>query len=404
MKECLKTIGCVATLLPISVYAQSSVTLYGLVDNGIAYTSNQTTLGSTSNGKHNFMMTPAVWDGSKFGLLGKEDLSGGTYAIFNLMSRFNSANGSAQYANAMFGQQAYVGLTNAALGTLTLGRQLTSYFQMLSPFSLITSYSAFYGAHPGDIDNLDTDYKTNNTVLYTTPEIHGLTASASYAFSGIPGGVNTGSSWSAGLQYKFGGFGVGAGFERFNNANSNSGAWNTASTALAAGEQGVSAVTNGYQGAAAQQRFAITGKYTFAPNLNVSFAYSNVQYIPGPYSEQRTLFKSKGVWNTFGAVVNYLPTPAWNFAAGYSFTRASAANGILHGAQYQQIAASVYYALSKTTGLYEMQAFQRASGQTLGTKASSIISATATIGDGFNGAPSAGRNQFAIGAGVIHRF
>ncbi len=404
MKLRINAIGCASVLLPACACAQSSVTLYGLVDNGIAYASNQTTLGSTSNGKHSFLMTPAVWDGSKFGLLGKEDLGGGTSAIFNLMSRFNSANGNAQYANAMFGQQAYVGLSNATFGTLTLGRQLTSYFQMLSAYSPIASYSAFFGAHPGDLDNLDTDYKTNNTIVYTTPAFHGVTASASYALAGLPGGIHAGSSWSAGVQYKLGAFGIATGSERFNNAAPSTGAWSSGSTALAAGEQGVSAVTNGYQGAAAQQRLAVTGGYAFSPTLSISLSYSNVQYLPGADSQLKTLFKSKAVWNTVGAVMSYRPTPAWSFAGGYSYTRASAANGIASGAQYNQIAISAYYALSKATGLYEMQAFQHASGQTLGTGASSIIPATATIGDGFNASPSAGRNQFARGAGIIHRF
>ena len=151
------------TALPSIAHAQSSVTLYGVIDNGIAYSNSQTTLGSTSNGAHNVQLSPGIWEGSKFGMKGSEDLGGGLSAIFNLMSRFNSANGSAQFPGAMFAQQAWVGLQDKAYGSLTLGRQYMSYYWMTSSYSPTTWLTGFSGAHPGDLDNFDTDYKTNNT-------------------------------------------------------------------------------------------------------------------------------------------------------------------------------------------------------------------------------------------------
>ena len=41
------------TAVPCISHAQSSVTLYGVIDNGIAYSNSQSALGSTSNGAHN---------------------------------------------------------------------------------------------------------------------------------------------------------------------------------------------------------------------------------------------------------------------------------------------------------------------------------------------------------------
>jgi len=44
-------------------------------------------------------------------------------------------------------------------------------------------------------------------------------------------------------------------------------------------------------------------------------------------------------------------------------------------------------------------------GSSIGTAgASSVIDATPTIGDGFNGAPSSSSMQSAVGVGIIHRF
>lgn len=389
-----------ATSLSGIAHAQSSVTLYGVIDNGIAYSSSQAKLGSTSGGASAVQLSPGIWEGSKFGMRGSEDLGGGTSAIFNLMSRFNSVNGNAQFAGAMFAQQAWVGLKDQTFGQLTLGRQYMSYYWMVSANSPTNWLTGFSGAHPGDIDNFDTDYKTNNTVLYTTPTIHGLTASVSYALGGTPGSMSNGASWSAGAKYQMGPFGIGAGFERFNNSTTGGGAWGANSTATNNGQQGVSALTNGYQTAAAQNRFAVTGGYTFNPAYDISVSYSNVQYLPGIGSS----FKSTAVWNTFGAVFHAHLATVWDLAAGYSYTRSSNANGITESARYQQGSLAEFYTLSKRTGLYMVQAVQRASGQTLGTNGVSIIPATASIGDGFNGTPSSSRSQVTVAAGIIHRF
>jgi hypothetical protein len=148
-------------------------------------------------------------------------------------------------------------------------------------------------------------------------------------------------------------------------------------------QQGVSALTNGYQTAAAQQRFAVTAGYKFASKVDVSVSYSNVQYIAGTHSA----FRTTTIWNTLGAVVHYAITPAANVAAGYSYTRASKANGITNGAQYQQASLSQYYSLSKSSGVYAVEALQRSNGQTLGTDGVTLINATPTVGDGYNAAP-----------------
>src|SRR5579862_2654669 len=151
-------------------FAQSSVTLYGIVDDSIVYQSSQTSLGSTSGGRSNVKMASGIWAGSRFGLKGAEDLGGGTKAIFQLESGFNINSGAQQFTNAMFGRQAWVGVTNAGYGTLTLGRQYTSYYTLLSPYSPTNWLTGYFGAHPGDLDGLDTIYRANNSVVYTSPK------------------------------------------------------------------------------------------------------------------------------------------------------------------------------------------------------------------------------------------
>jgi predicted porin len=119
-------------------------------------------------------------------------------------------------------------------------------------------------------------------------------------------------------------------------------------------------------------------------------------------------FTDQAVFNTAGTVLHWKATPAWDFAAGYSYTWASKANGINDAASYHQFNLSQYYSLSKRTGLYALEAFQRANGNTLAvpsnTSTNSQTAANATIGDGFQSAPSASRSMFAAGVGIIHRF
>jgi hypothetical protein len=76
-----------------SAYAQSSVTLYGIVDAGLAYVhnaqgangQNQSTLAKLSSGN---------LSGSRWGLRGNEDLGNGFAAIFQLENGFNVGTGA----------------------------------------------------------------------------------------------------------------------------------------------------------------------------------------------------------------------------------------------------------------------------------------------------------------------
>ena len=395
-------LACAAMAVNGIARAQNSVTLYGAVDTGISYQSSQTSLGSTSGGRSAVKMSNGVWLGSRFGFKGSEVLGDGTKAIFTLEQGINSGTGAQATSGLAFSRQAYVGVSNDRLGSITAGRQYISYYQLLAPFGPTQFLTGYFGAHPGDIDGLDTGYRTNNTILYMSPKWYGVTVSGSYSLAGVPGSINRGSTWSAAMQYAEGPVGAAVGISKINNSTLGGGAFGADSTTSNAGAQaGVSALTNGYQTAQAQQRFAVGASYTFSSALDVRAVYTNVQYIPGVGSK----FHDEAIFNTGGVTLHWKPLVTWDFATGYSYTRATRANGITSSATYQQINLSEYYALSKRTGLYAVQAFTRASGKTLGTDgAASVIDATATIGDGFNSTPSSSRSMFAAGVGVVHRF
>ena len=98
--------------------AQTSVTLYGVVDGGIAYEDNGTAAGSVLRVENGGQST------SRFGFKGTEDLGGGLSALFVLENGFLVGTGAMSTANVLFNRQSWVGL-KGGYGTTRLGRQET---------------------------------------------------------------------------------------------------------------------------------------------------------------------------------------------------------------------------------------------------------------------------------------
>ncbi|BAO88270.1 porin [Caballeronia cordobensis] len=85
MKKWVLAAG-VSAMATGAAQAQSSVTLFGLIDEGFNYTNNV-------GGHPLYAMSSGDVQGSRWGLRGSEDLGGGLAAIFKLESGFNVNNG-----------------------------------------------------------------------------------------------------------------------------------------------------------------------------------------------------------------------------------------------------------------------------------------------------------------------
>lgn len=96
-------------LAATAAHAQSSVTLYGLIDAGIMYTNNVAS-GNSHGGL--VQATTGAVNGSRFGVRGTEDLGGGLKALFVLENGFNAENGKLGQDGRLFGRFAYVGLSD----------------------------------------------------------------------------------------------------------------------------------------------------------------------------------------------------------------------------------------------------------------------------------------------------
>src|ERR1700738_1089878 len=132
MKKTFLALGVVGLTTGVA-HAQSSVTLYGLIDAGLTYVTNERVGTTGTTGHSNFAMTDGSINRSRWGLRGSEDLGGGLKAIFTLENGFTIKNGALGQNSRMFGRQAFVGLASDQFGTVTLGRQYESTVDDLAP-------------------------------------------------------------------------------------------------------------------------------------------------------------------------------------------------------------------------------------------------------------------------------
>lgn len=115
--------------------AETSVTLYGIIDTGIGY--NKISGGPDAVNGSRFGMINGVQNGSRWGLRGSEDLGDGLRAVFQLESGFDSGNGKSAQNGRLFDRQATIGLASDSWGQLDFGRQTniaSKYFGSIDPF------------------------------------------------------------------------------------------------------------------------------------------------------------------------------------------------------------------------------------------------------------------------------
>ncbi|GAA4412729.1 porin [Advenella faeciporci] len=175
MKKTLLTAALVAGFASVA-HAESSVTLYGLVDGGVGYNTQKTTwsgdFGSGSFKTRGFEFKNGVKNGNRWGLKGSEDLGNGTSAIFQLESGFDLGNGNSAQDGRLFGRKAFVGLTGESWGTLTLGRQYNvadDFVAPIDPFGTGWGQAAVGSAFGGSVSA-----RYDNVVKYITPSFSGF--------------------------------------------------------------------------------------------------------------------------------------------------------------------------------------------------------------------------------------
>ncbi|MEJ6022309.1 porin [Ramlibacter sp. PS4R-6] len=164
--------------------AQSSVTLFGVVDLGI----ERTTL---SPGGSVTALTSGIQSGSRWGLKGTEDLGGGLSASFRLEGGIDASTGFLAQGGRAFGRQAWVGL-DGGFGSVKAGRQYTPLF------IAVDTVDPFDAGITGDGSGALAVFRSygvrmDNTITYTTPKLGDFSAQVAYGFGEVLGSMSVGS-------------------------------------------------------------------------------------------------------------------------------------------------------------------------------------------------------------------
>jgi general bacterial porin, GBP family len=374
-----------------AAHAQSSVTLYGLIDAGLTYTNNNLS-SATGSGHSNWKATSGSVNGSRWGLRGSEDLGGGLKAIFTLENGFNIMNGTNGQGGREFGRQAFVGLSSNQFGAVTLGRQYDSVVDFIAPLALTgTQYGGTQFAHPFDNDNLDNTFRVDNSIKYTSANYAGFKFGGMYGFSNQAGGFSNNRAYSAGVSYNYGPLNVAGAYFQANN-----GAPITATGAAVAG----GAIT------ADQAPFSAGRQRIFGGGLNYAFGPATVGFV----FTQTMLDNATALTNVgsqgLGTIAlgggslrftnyevngRYNLTPALSLAANYTYT-----DSRIEGEKpkFHQFNLQTAYALSKRTDVYLQGEYQHVSD-----------TENLPIGATINGVGiSSSSNQVSATVGVRHRF
>jgi predicted porin len=360
-----------ALMVTEAAVAQSSVTLYGVIDFGVNFINNaQTAVPGGRTGRHQYTMSSSIMQGNRWGLRGTEDLGGGYKAIFVLESGFDVGTGAFQQGGDLFGRQAYVGLSSP-YGTVTLGRQYDSVVDFIGPITGAVG-NGTYSLHGNDINNFGNTYRVNNAIKFTSNTYGGFKFGGLYSFGGVAGSFGTNSVYSFGGSYGFGGLTAAAAYLKARDPNRSF--WgnnvNSSSTASNLGSINGVQVNPVYGGFASASNYEVTGaavQYAFS-RATVGANYSHISFrdLNDPSSGTLALTNPRGYrgnasFNSYSAFVRYALTPFFWLNGSYDYLVGGAIDG-KEGAKYHLFNATVDYLLSKRTDVYFMANYQIASG------------------------------------------
>ena len=299
--------------------AQSSVTLYGVADTGVTYTSGKedvyglTHLGGNTN--------------SRLGFRGVEDLGGGLKATFQLEAGVGIDDGTDYFTGSgmAFRRISKLGI-EGGFGAVSMGRELTASYLAVSRYDVFgdTGIGASLAWKNGY------DARTQNAISYYTPTISGFRAGINYGF-GEQVEARDSRYVGVGLAYDNGPISVGFGYDRQNNVSA-------AATA---------AIFDANKVAQDLSTWQLGGSYNFGV-AKAAALYKETKYEDIPGSDAPTA-KLK----TFGLGVT-APVGAGEVRASYNHHRLTGLGDTLKADQFSL---GYVHNLSKRTALYGTYAY-----------------------------------------------
>lgn len=331
--------------------AQSSVTLFGIVDTGVSYVNRDSAdssrwgVGTSGNAT------------SRLGLRGTEDLGGGLKANFWLEGEIFGDNGNASGFN--FKRQSTVGLSGG-FGEVRLGRELTPNFRTTLKYDVFgaTGIGQFMGYKDWAYNGIaDSDaIRSDNMITYVTPNFSGFSGQFAYGFDEKKyGNVKTGRYMGGNVAYDNG----------------------PISVTLAYGQ-----LNSQFAGALAKRKeLEIGASYNFGM-AKLTGQAQQIKYSPDGMSTQKFNNYMIGVSAPVGGV--------GEVKAQYAYYDQKA-----YDAKAHQLSLGYVHNLSKRTALYGTVAYlKNKDGSTLGLASKGVYSGTV----------EAGKAQTGLQVGIRHAF
>ena len=298
--------------------AQSSVTLYGVVDTGLTYSKGEESVYGMTHVGGNV--------NSRLGFRGVEDLGNGLKATFNLEAGMGVDDGTDYFTGSgmAFRRTSTVGL-EGGFGSVRLGRMLTS------SYLAVSRYDAFGDTGIGaslawNIPQTGYAPRTENAISYTSPNFSGFKIGAEYGF-GEKQKARDSRYFGMGATYDNGPLSLGLGYDRINNVGY------VAANPPAPAELGEDLTT-----------WQLGGAYNFGVAKLLAF-YKQTKYKDVLVGDSEKL-------KTFGLGVTAPVGAAGEVRASYNNYKISDDNG-----KADQLSLGYVHNLSKRTALYGTYAY-----------------------------------------------
>ncbi|MDF9789019.1 porin [Polynucleobacter sphagniphilus] len=359
MKKSLLAIAAM-TAFAGAAQAQSSVTVYGLLDVAVIGQTNTGNLNSTAStvpaalAGNNAGGGSAIKPGTAFGVTsngesmsrlgfkGSEDLGGGTKAIFTLEQGFSpstgelgntgmlnqgthssSISGDTSIQGQLFNRGAFVGLSDDKFGTLTAGRQQNLMLDNIGNYDPVAAFAVSPLQYSGSYGGAGrTDEARVDGALKYVWKSNGFNANLLYAPGGFASQTTMGTTSGAQVGYEAGKFGVQAIASHTTDAMNLTAGQNTATTLGSINTNTQSINVNFYNNTVVNTTaYMLTAKYQATDSLVFKGGYEREQIgTPSNFQNYNLATTTGGVAlaNVAGQA-NYFVNVAW-IGAQYQLT------------------------------------------------------------------------------------
>jgi predicted porin len=221
MKKSLFAIAAV-TAFAGAAQAQSSVTVYGILDVGYVGSNSKATVNNTKSSETRSFIGQSAESSSRLGFKGTEDLGGGTSAFFTFETGLSPNDSTLSGFN---NRQAFVGLAKKGLGNAAVGTQYTTIHQAVAVTSanqqnnivgdVIYPQNTGITNTDGSASNAGAGYtvRTSNTIQFQSEKFAGFEGKAFYALNNkdnnqasgttttVTGGNTNSNGYGLGVNY-----------------------------------------------------------------------------------------------------------------------------------------------------------------------------------------------------------